>query len=70
MSIKMIGLDLAKGMFQVHGVDEHGKVFLRKLVARLLLAVFFATCRPAWSAWRPLVVLKFWCGSWPAAPDG
>ena len=26
MKVRVIGLDLAKNVFQVHGVDEHGKV--------------------------------------------
>jgi transposase len=30
MKITTIGIDLAKTIFQAHGVDEHGKVRLRK----------------------------------------
>ncbi len=30
MKIATIGIDLAKEIFQVHGVDDHGKVVLRK----------------------------------------
>lgn len=30
MQITTVGLDLAKNVFQVHGVNEHGKVVLRK----------------------------------------
>jgi transposase len=30
MKITTIGVDLAKNVFQVHGVDERGKVVLRK----------------------------------------
>jgi transposase len=30
MKVTAIGIDLAKNVFQVHGVDEHGKVVLRK----------------------------------------
>jgi transposase len=29
-----IGLDIAKNVFQVHGVDEHGKVVIRKQLSR------------------------------------
>jgi len=29
-----IGLDLAKSVFQVHGIDEHGKVQVRKQLRR------------------------------------
>ena len=30
MNITRVGLDIAKQVFQVHGVDEHGKARLRK----------------------------------------
>jgi transposase len=32
MNITTIGIDLAKTVFQTHGVDECGKVVLRKAV--------------------------------------
>lgn len=38
----IIGLDLAKNIFQIHGVDEHGKTVLRKRVKRHNLLNFFA----------------------------
>ena len=34
MQVTTIGLDIAKNVFQVHGVDEHGRVVLRKWLAR------------------------------------
>ena len=34
MQITTIGLDLAKNVFQVHGVNRHGKVELRKQLKR------------------------------------
>lgn len=34
MQPTIIGLDLAKSVFQVHGVDEHGKVALTKRLRR------------------------------------
>jgi transposase len=30
MNITTIGIDLAKNVFQVHGVDERGRVVLRR----------------------------------------
>ena len=30
MKITTVGLDLAKNVFQVHGIDERGKVALKK----------------------------------------
>ena len=42
MNITTIGIDLAKNVFQVHGVDARGKAVLRKAVKRAELANFFA----------------------------
>jgi transposase len=37
-----IGLDIAKSVFQVHGIDESGAVVIRKQVRRAQLLAFFA----------------------------
>ena len=42
MQPTIIGLDLAKSVFQVHGVDEHGKVALTKRLRRDGVLSFFA----------------------------
>ena len=42
MQVTTIGLDIAKNVFQVHGVDRHGKVVLRKRLARARVSAFFA----------------------------
>ena len=42
MKITTVGLDLAKSVFTVHGVDEHGKTVLRKTVRRARLLELFA----------------------------
>jgi transposase len=42
MKITTVGLDLAKSVFTVHGVDEHGKAVLRKTVRRGKLLELFA----------------------------
>ena len=41
MSITMIGLDTAKSVFQVHGVDEAGKTALKRKLRRSELIPFF-----------------------------
>ena len=41
MSITMIGLDTAKSVFQVHGVDENGNVEVRRKLRRSELISFF-----------------------------
>lgn len=46
MEITTIGLDLAKNVFQVHGVNERGKAMLRKQLKRDQVAPFFANLQP------------------------
>jgi transposase len=46
MVITRIGLDLAKNVFQVHGVDERGKTVLRKTLRRSDVSHFFANSPP------------------------
>ena len=46
MKITRVGLDIAKQVFQVHGVDEHGKVRGRKQLARTKVLEFFAQLPP------------------------
>jgi transposase len=42
MEITTVGIDLAKNVFQVHAVDQQGKVVLKKQVKRDQMAAFFA----------------------------
>jgi transposase len=42
MKVTTIGLDLAKNVFQVHGVDERGHAVVRKQLRRDQVTVFFA----------------------------
>ena len=44
--ITTIGLDLAKNVFQVHGVDEAGNVVMRKRLRRGQVLAFFAGIPP------------------------
>jgi transposase len=41
MKITTVGIDLAKNVFQIHAVDEHGKVILKKQVKRDKVAECF-----------------------------
>ena len=45
--ITTIGLDLAKNVFQVHGVDAAGKVLVRKQLRRAEVLRFLLRCRRA-----------------------
>ena len=46
-TVTTIGLDIAKSVFQVHGVDAEGRVLIcRKLKRRYVLAFFEAAAVP------------------------
>jgi len=34
MKVKVIGIDLAKNVFQMHGIDQHGHLVLQKRLSR------------------------------------
>ena len=46
MNITAVGIDLAKNVFQVHGVDARGKVVLRKQLRRDQMGRFFVKLPP------------------------
>lgn len=53
MKITTIGIDLAKEVFQIHGVDGRGKAVLRRQLKRSAMAVFLRAWSLARSAWKP-----------------
>ncbi len=46
MKLTAIGIDLAKNVFQVHGINEQGKAVLRKQLKRAEVLSFFANLEP------------------------
>jgi transposase len=46
MKITTIGIDLAKAVFQIHGVGERGKVAVRKQLKRSEMSSYFANLGP------------------------
>jgi hypothetical protein len=52
MKITAVGIDLAKNVFQVHGIDGRGKVVLRKQLQRAQVAVCFASMCSRWRVAR------------------
>ena len=44
--ISTVGLDLAKNVFQVHGVDDSGEIVLRRQLRRGAVEKFFAQLSP------------------------
>jgi transposase len=77
MKVTTVGLDLAKQVFSVHGVDEHGKAVLRRRVSRGKLLELFAhlpsslvgmkACSGEHYRARELERLGHRVGTWPRA---
>jgi hypothetical protein len=44
--MKVLGIDLAKNVFQLHGTDAMGKGILRKRMSREKLIEFTSNCSP------------------------
>jgi transposase len=47
MKLSTVGIDLAKNVFQVHGIDQHGKVLVKKQLRRDQMATFFLNLPPS-----------------------
>jgi transposase len=52
-AITTIGLDIAKSVFQVHGIDARGNVIVRRQLKRRTFWRSSRSCRHASLAWRP-----------------
>ena len=46
MKITTVGVDLAKNVFQVHGIDEAGEIIVRKTLRRRQMMPFFSKLEP------------------------
>ena len=46
MQVTTIGLDIAKNVFQVHGIDREGRAILRRKVRRDQLLALFGSLEP------------------------
>ena len=72
-AITTIGLDIAKSVFQVHGVDAAGNVILRRQLKPRHVLAFFQKVPPAWSASKPAprrIIGRANLGAWPqGSPD-
>ncbi|MGH8336991.1 MAG: IS110 family transposase, partial [Gammaproteobacteria bacterium] len=60
MNITTMGIDLAKNLFQVHGVDERGKAALRKQLKRTQLMNFFVNLPPCLIGMEACGSAHFW----------
>jgi transposase len=63
MQIATIGLDLAKTIFQVHGVDAEGGVVIRRRLRRAEVAKFFAGLAPCLVGMEACAGAHFWAVS-------
>jgi transposase len=45
-AVRPVGLDIAKSVFQVHGLDAEGKVIIRQQLRRSRVLGFFRTLSP------------------------
>ena len=45
-AVTTIGLDIAKSVFQVHGIDAEGKVLIRRQLKRRYVLAFFQKLSP------------------------
>jgi transposase len=60
MQITTIGLDLAKNVFQVHGVDADGRVVIRKKLRRAEVLAFFKVLVPCRVGVEACATAHYW----------
>ena len=53
MKVTTIGIDLAKDVFGLHGVDGQGRVAFKKRLVRSRLLEYMSQLPPCWWAWKP-----------------
>jgi transposase len=58
--VVVVGLDIAKSVFQVNGVDRDGAVVVRRRLLRSQVLPFFATVEPCGSASRRVPTGHYW----------
>ena len=59
-AIAVIGIDLAKSVFQVHGVDAQGQVIVRKRLTRAKLLPFFDKLSPCLIGMETCASANYW----------
>jgi hypothetical protein len=63
MSIMRVGIDLAKNVFQLHGVDIQGKVVLQRQLRRTQMLAFFKKLAPTLIGMEACASSHFWARS-------
>lgn len=62
MTIARIGMDLAKNVFEIHGVDDRDKAVIRKTLRREEINRFFANLPPCLVAMEACSGAHYWAG--------
>jgi transposase len=60
MQIATIGLDIAKNVFQVHGIDAAEKVVVRKQLRRSQVLAFFKALAPGLIGMEACATAHYW----------
>ena len=60
MQVTMIGLDIAKNVFQVHGIDAAEKVVVRKQLRRSQVPEFFKALPPCLTGMEACATAHYW----------
>jgi len=60
MQVCTIGLDLAKNVFQVHGIDANEKVVVRKQLRRSQVIAFFEVLPPCLVGMEACATAHYW----------
>ena len=68
-TITTIGLDIAKSVFQVHGVDAGGQVIVRRQLKRRYVLTFFQKLPPCLVGIEACGSSHHWSPCWPRASD-
>ena len=60
MNVTTVGLDLAKNVFQVHGIDSTGEVIVAKTLRRRQMMPFFSKLQPCLIGIEACGTSHFW----------
>jgi len=58
--IRTIGIDIAKSVFQFHGIDAAGEVVVRRQLKRRQVLQFFAALRPCLIGMEACATVHHW----------
>lgn len=60
MKVTTSGIDVAKSVFQVHGVDQRGNVVLRRQIRRSQVPLFFSKLQPCLIGMEACASSRYW----------